>query len=102
MNLEAASRVAAECRDIATAINFRAESLKVDVSQEESVARATKYMVDTFERIDYCINCAGVSETSLICYSADRELQCPKALTRWAYLLTDRSPISTGHIGGRL
>ncbi|KAL7794099.1 hypothetical protein V8C43DRAFT_305140 [Trichoderma afarasin] len=60
MNLEAASRVAAECRDIATAINFRAESLKVDVSQEESVARATKYMVDTFERIDYCINCAGI------------------------------------------
>ncbi|KAK0758052.1 hypothetical protein N5P37_009350 [Trichoderma harzianum] len=60
MNLEAASRVAAECRDIATAINFRAESLKVDVSQEESVAGATKYMVDTFERIDYCINCAGI------------------------------------------
>ncbi|KKP03448.1 cupin domain-containing protein [Trichoderma harzianum] len=60
MNLEAASRVAAECRDIATATNFRAEPLKVDVSQEESVARATKCMVETFERIDYCINCAGI------------------------------------------
>ncbi|OPB46334.1 hypothetical protein A0O28_0064550 [Trichoderma guizhouense] len=60
MNLEAASRVAAECRDIATATDFRAEPLKVDVSQEESVARATKCMVETFERIDYCINCAGI------------------------------------------
>lgn len=81
MNLEAASRVAAECRDIATATNFRAEPLKVDVSQEESVARATKCMVETFERIDYCINCAGVSNTSLVCYSADRELQCSNVLT---------------------
>lgn len=61
MNLEAASRVATECKDIANAVNFRAEPLKVDVSQEESVARATKYMVETFKRIDYCINCAGVS-----------------------------------------
>ncbi|KAL7944088.1 hypothetical protein V8C42DRAFT_358765 [Trichoderma barbatum] len=60
MNVEAASRVAAECRGVATAPNFRSESLQIDVSQEESVEKATKYMVETFGRIDYCINCAGI------------------------------------------
>ncbi|EHK18437.1 uncharacterized protein TRIVIDRAFT_158432 [Trichoderma virens Gv29-8] len=36
INLEAANRVATECRG------------------------ATKYMIEIFERIDYCINCAGI------------------------------------------
>lgn len=61
LNVEAASRVAAECRAVATAANFRAESCQIDVSQEVSVVNATAYMVETFKRIDYCINCAGVS-----------------------------------------
>jgi NAD(P)-dependent dehydrogenase (short-subunit alcohol dehydrogenase family) len=61
MNLEAASRVVAECKAVATASNFRAESFQIDISQEESVEKATKYMTETFGRIDYCINCAGVS-----------------------------------------
>ncbi|KAL7931843.1 hypothetical protein V8C35DRAFT_329213 [Trichoderma chlorosporum] len=60
MNVEAASRVVAECKDVATAADFRAEFLQLDVSQEESVTNATKYMSKTFERIDYCINCAGI------------------------------------------
>jgi NAD(P)-dependent dehydrogenase (short-subunit alcohol dehydrogenase family) len=61
MNVEAAGRVVAECKAVATATNFRAEAIQIDISQEESVAKATSYMVETFERIDYCINCAGVS-----------------------------------------
>lgn len=61
MNVEAAGRVIAECKAVATASNFRAEAIQIDISQEESVAKATSYMVETFERIDYCINCAGVS-----------------------------------------
>ncbi|KAL6855656.1 NAD(P)-binding protein [Trichoderma novae-zelandiae] len=60
MNVEAATRVAAECRAVATAPSFRAESFHVDVSQEESVEKASKYMVEAFGRIDYCINCAGI------------------------------------------
>lgn len=61
MNVEAAGRVIAECKSVATASNFRAEAIQIDISQEESVAKATSYMVETFGRIDYCINCAGVS-----------------------------------------
>lgn len=61
MNVEAAGRVIAECKSVATASNFRAEAIQIDISQEESVAKATSYMVEIFERIDYCINCAGVS-----------------------------------------
>ncbi|KAH0489948.1 hypothetical protein TgHK011_001437 [Trichoderma gracile] len=60
LNVEAASRVAAECRAIATAAGFRAEACQIDVSQEASVVNATGYMVETFKRIDYCINCAGI------------------------------------------
>lgn len=60
MNVEAAGRVIAECKSVATASNFRAEAIQIDISQEESVAKATSYMVETFGRIDYCINCAGV------------------------------------------
>ncbi|PON26480.1 short-chain dehydrogenase/reductase SDR [Trichoderma gamsii] len=60
MNVEAAGRVVAECKAVATATNFRAEAIQIDISQEESVAKATSYMVETFERIDYCINCAGI------------------------------------------
>ncbi|KAL6898670.1 hypothetical protein GGI43DRAFT_428358 [Trichoderma evansii] len=60
MNVEAAGRVIAECKSVATASNFRAEAIHIDISQEESVKKATDYMVETFERIDYCINCAGI------------------------------------------
>ncbi|PTB63077.1 NAD(P)-binding protein [Trichoderma citrinoviride] len=60
MNIEAATRAAAECRAAATAASFRAESCQVDVSQEESVIKTTSHMVATFGRIDYCINCAGI------------------------------------------
>lgn len=60
MNVEAAGRVVAECKAVATARNFRAEAIQIDISQEESVAKATSHMVQTYERIDYCINCAGI------------------------------------------
>ncbi|KAK1243336.1 hypothetical protein MKX07_003964 [Trichoderma sp. CBMAI-0711] len=65
LNVEAASRVAAECRAVATAAaDFRAEACQIDVSQEVSVVNATGYMVKTFKRIDYCINCAGIGVQS--------------------------------------
>jgi NAD(P)-dependent dehydrogenase (short-subunit alcohol dehydrogenase family) len=61
LNLDTAKSVAAECKTVATAVNFRVETLHIDITQEESVEMATKYMVETFGRIDYCVNCAGVS-----------------------------------------
>ncbi|RFU76450.1 short-chain dehydrogenase reductase sdr [Trichoderma arundinaceum] len=60
LNIEAARHVITECMAVATACNFRAESFQIDISQEESVENATKYMVEVFGRIDYCINCAGI------------------------------------------
>jgi len=61
MNLDAAKNVAAECKAAATAANVRVEACHMDITQEASVETATTYMVETFGRIDYCVNCAGVS-----------------------------------------
>ena len=61
VNLDAARIVAVECMAASTATNFRAEALHIDITKEESVETAMKHMVETFGRIDYCVNCAGVS-----------------------------------------
>lgn len=45
----------------ATRSNFRVEAIAVDVTLEESVGAVMKEMVDSFQRIDYCVTCAGVS-----------------------------------------
>ncbi|EED21267.1 short-chain dehydrogenase, putative [Talaromyces stipitatus ATCC 10500] len=60
IDLEAAKIVATECKVVATSVNFRVETLQFDITRVESVESATKYMVDKFGRIDYCVNCAGV------------------------------------------
>ncbi|KAK2603635.1 hypothetical protein QQS21_004216 [Conoideocrella luteorostrata] len=60
MNVDAAERVAADCKALASASTFRVAVTRIDVSQKDSVAEATERMVDTFGRIDYCINCAGI------------------------------------------
>ncbi|RCI12011.1 hypothetical protein L249_1079 [Ophiocordyceps polyrhachis-furcata BCC 54312] len=59
-DIEAAAQVAAECKAVATAAQFRVEGLYMDISQEKSVERATDFMVQNFGRIDYCVNCAGI------------------------------------------
>jgi NAD(P)-dependent dehydrogenase (short-subunit alcohol dehydrogenase family) len=38
--------------------------MQVDVTAEKSVTRAMEHMVQTFGRIDYCVNCAGVSRNN--------------------------------------
>ncbi|KAF4125698.1 NAD(P)-dependent dehydrogenase, short-chain alcohol dehydrogenase family [Geosmithia morbida] len=60
LDLNAAEAVAVECGAVATAANFRVEAFQVDITQEESVEAAIKRMLETFGRIDYCVNCAGV------------------------------------------
>ncbi|KAH7383970.1 putative short-chain dehydrogenase [Pyrenochaeta sp. MPI-SDFR-AT-0127] len=60
IDIEAANRVAAECQAVATNTHFRAEGIRVDVTHEYSVKRMFKRMLELFDRIDYCVNCAGI------------------------------------------
>lgn len=67
IQLAAAQEVAEMCRAAAAAVskgacNCRAEAIFVDVTSEESVRAMMEHAKETFGRIDYCINSAGVSE----------------------------------------
>ncbi|CAH0003349.1 unnamed protein product [Clonostachys byssicola] len=59
-DLEAASRVAAESKAASTDPAFKAESIEVDVTAEESVARAVSKAQQILGRIDCCIIAAGI------------------------------------------
>ena len=58
---EAADKAVRKCVVEATNSQFRAEAVKVDVNKEESVRGMFQRMVDAFGRLDYVVNCAGVS-----------------------------------------
>lgn len=62
--IEAAEKVAAECKVGATNSRFRSEAVLVDVTKEDSVRSLMGHMANAFGRMDYCINCAGVSHSS--------------------------------------
>lgn len=70
INLEAAELAAAACRAGATSADaglrpgFKAEAVHVDVTVETSIQRLVFRMVETFGRIDYCVNSAGVRNFS--------------------------------------
>jgi NAD(P)-dependent dehydrogenase (short-subunit alcohol dehydrogenase family) len=59
--IEAAADVVAECKAVATNTRFQAEAVHVDITQEDSVRSLTGRMAEVFGRMDYCVNCAGVS-----------------------------------------
>ena len=59
--LDAAKNVVAECQAVASNSQMRTEAVQVDVTREDSVRNLVKRMVNGFGRIDYCVNCAGVS-----------------------------------------
>jgi NAD(P)-dependent dehydrogenase (short-subunit alcohol dehydrogenase family) len=61
LDLGAAKTVANECAAVAADANFRAEAVAIDVTQQASIEKATGYALETFGRIDYCVNSAGVS-----------------------------------------
>ncbi|KAI0390773.1 hypothetical protein F5Y17DRAFT_443230 [Xylariaceae sp. FL0594] len=65
IDLEAATKVAADSKASATNPDFRAEAVQVDVTVPDSVQHAVSYMVETFGRIDYCANTAGVTGKGL-------------------------------------
>ncbi|RYP78220.1 hypothetical protein DL771_000697 [Monosporascus sp. 5C6A] len=64
LNLDAAKKVAAECRAEATAAEFRVDALYVDVTRDDSLKAAIDHMLGVFGRVDYCINCAGIGVQS--------------------------------------
>ena len=57
----------AECRTVAANPDFQAKAILVDVAQEDSVRDLFSETVSTVGRVDYCINCAGVSKR-LTCF----------------------------------
>lgn len=66
INLKMAEDAANDVKAAATNPNFRGEAISVDVTLEESVGAVMKQMVDSFQRIDYCVTCAGVGKISLL------------------------------------
>lgn len=63
LDADAGGNVAAECKAVATNVEFRVEQIPVDITLEVSVKHATAQTIQAFGRIDYCINCAGVSSS---------------------------------------
>lgn len=61
INLGGARETAAALRSVATHPDFRAEAVRMDVSQEDSVMGALSRTVGLFGRVDYCVHSAGVS-----------------------------------------
>ncbi|KAI2637751.1 NAD(P)-binding protein [Hypomontagnella submonticulosa] len=60
LNIETAEKTVVEVTAVATNPAFRAVAVRVDVSKEDSVSDAVKFMVESFQRIDYCVHCAGI------------------------------------------
>lgn len=61
----AATSVAAECKAVASNSKFHVEAVQVDITKEDSVRRLFDRMTQVFSRMDYCVNCVGVSKISL-------------------------------------
>ena len=61
--IDTARDTVAECQTVATNPQFQGKAVLVDVTREDSVRRLFSEMVSAFGRIDYCVNCAGVSES---------------------------------------
>lgn len=66
IDCEAAEKVVADCEKLAKSQNFKGRAVKVDVGIEASVAEATKVAHEFLERIDYCVNSAGVSTQTTV------------------------------------
>ncbi|CZR44813.1 uncharacterized protein FPRO_14565 [Fusarium proliferatum ET1] len=49
-----------ECKAAAVNKEFRCEAIHVDVTREDSVQNMMSHAVQTFGRIDYCVNSAGI------------------------------------------
>lgn len=66
LSVDAAKDTVAECQAVATNAQFKGFAIQVDVTKEDSVVRLFGETVKEFGRIDYCVNCAGVSGKSIL------------------------------------
>ncbi|KAL4957400.1 hypothetical protein BDW69DRAFT_200982 [Aspergillus filifer] len=64
INTAAAAETADLCRGVTTNPDFRVEAVHIDITNEESVRNAAALTVKTFGRMDYCVNCAGIPQSS--------------------------------------
>ncbi|XDG08092.1 hypothetical protein ABKA04_007707 [Annulohypoxylon sp. FPYF3050] len=60
LSLQAAEKAASEAQAVATSPVFRAEVVHMDVTIEDSVSHAIAYMLESFERMDFCVHTAGI------------------------------------------
>ncbi|KAI0481173.1 hypothetical protein GGR56DRAFT_629159 [Xylariaceae sp. FL0804] len=61
VDLKAAERTADASKNVATNPDFVAKAIEVDISIPDQVQKATTVMIETFGRIDYCVNGAGIT-----------------------------------------
>lgn len=61
INVEAAMEAAEESKRVAKNPRYRSLVIETDVSDQESVDRMIDLVVQTFPRLDYALNSAGVS-----------------------------------------
>ena len=61
INLNDAEQVVMACEALATSADFKAKAVYVNIIQEALVEQTIAQTVELFGRIDYCVNCAGVS-----------------------------------------
>lgn len=66
LNLPSAEAAAEEAKGLATNPEFRTLAIEVDVASPESVNCMASKAVETFSRLDYAVNCAGVSSCRLL------------------------------------
>ena len=64
--VDAARDTVAECQAVATNTKFKGFAMEVDVTKEDSVVGLFGKTAKELGRIDYCVNCAGVSEKSIL------------------------------------
>ena len=67
LNHQEAAAVAEESKRLATNPEYRTLAVHVDVSDEESVKTMVAKTAETFGRIDYSVNSAGVRLTDGCC-----------------------------------
>jgi NAD(P)-dependent dehydrogenase (short-subunit alcohol dehydrogenase family) len=70
--VDAARDTVTECQAVATNAQFKGFATQADITKEESVVSAFEEATGHLGRIDYCVNCAGVSnKPTLIWNSSD-------------------------------
>ncbi len=65
ITIDAAKDTIAECQSVTTNQQFQSKAILVDATQEDSVRSLFSETISTFGRLDYCVNCVGVSEINI-------------------------------------